>query len=501
MDILLVHPSLINYAKVYMRLEPLGMERVAAALRMAGHRVHLMDLQVFRHRDYYKKISETRPRAVGFSLNYLANVPEVIDLAVATKPLLPDCLIFVGGHTASFIPRELLEHAGGSIDCIVKGEGEITAPLLMEAFEGGGIESLPGVVTRQEIGPDPALITRADLDHFLPARDLLPRRDRYFAGELDPCASIEFTRGCPWNCSFCSAWTFYNRTYRKASPEGIIDDLSSIAEPNVFLLDDVALLDAEHSLAIAREVEKRNIRKRYYMETRCDVLIRNEEIFAFWKKLGLRYLFLGFEAIDAEGLKSFRKKVSLNDNFRALEIARKLGVVVAINIIVGPDWDESRFRIVEEWAKSVPEIVHLSVMTPYPGTETWADASRDLTTLDYRLFDIHHAVLPTRLPLAQFYQELVKSQAVLYRKHIRKGTLFKALKKTLWHLGNGHMNFARSVINFRFAPDPRKQLGDHSREVRYAMQTPETGDTIIAGRGQSLFIHSRAAPGVYDGHP
>ena len=67
-------------------------------------------------------------------------------------------------------------------------------------------------------------------------------RRRYFIGELDPCASIEFTRGCPWDCSFCSAWTFYGRSYRLASPDRVIDDLASIKERGVFIVDDVAFI-------------------------------------------------------------------------------------------------------------------------------------------------------------------------------------------------------------------------------------------------------------------
>ena len=57
------------------------------------------------------------------------------------------------------------------------------------------------------------------LDDTLPARDLVKKRHKYFIGVLDPCASIEFSRGCPWDCSFCSAWTFYGRSYRKVSAE------------------------------------------------------------------------------------------------------------------------------------------------------------------------------------------------------------------------------------------------------------------------------------------
>ena len=192
----------------------------------------------------------------------------------------------------------------------------------------------------------------------------------------------------------------------------------SIQEPNVFIVDDVAFIHAEHGFAIGKEIEKRGIQKRYYLETRADVLCKNREVFAYWRKLGLQYLFLGLEAIDEEGLKAHRKRVSLGVNSEALEIARSIGVKVAINLIVDPDWDERRFDIVRDWAASIPEIVHLTVATPYPGTELWHTEQRNLTSLDYRLYDIQHAVLPTRLPLLRFYEKLVETQRVLNQKHL-----------------------------------------------------------------------------------
>ena len=82
---------------------------------------------------------------MAFGLNYLANIPEVVDLAEATRRLLPDTLVFVGGHTASFTAREILAHADGAIDCVIKGEGEEIAP----AHAGGrarrqALSTLPG---------------------------------------------------------------------------------------------------------------------------------------------------------------------------------------------------------------------------------------------------------------------------------------------------------------------------------------------------------------------
>lgn len=487
MRVLLVHPSPLMYSEIYLRLEPLGMERVATAVREAGHEVRILDLQVFSHRDFYAELQRFRPRALGFSLNYLANLPEVVDLAKAAKRLLKECFVFVGGHSCSFVADELLEHVAGAVDCVVRGEGEIATQRLVEAIGDGQIAKLPGIVTLDGAGPAPRLID--DIDRFLPARDLGRRRRRYFIGRLDPCASIEFTRGCPWDCSFCSAWTFYGRSYRKASPEAAAEDMASIKEPNVFIVDDVAFIYPEHGFAIGREIEKRNIKKRYYLETRADVLCRHKEVFAYWRRLGLRRMFLGLEAIDEEGLKLYRKRSSPDINFKALEIAREIEVPVAINLIAEPDWDERRFEIIREWALGIPEVVHLTVSTPYPGTETWLTESRKLATLDYRLFDIQHAVLPTRLPLLKFYEELVKTQGVLNRKHLSfaglKGAASTAARLAL----QGQTNFIRMLWKFDKVYNPQRQHADHFKEVKYQMHPPRTRTTKPTAA--DLYVHTR----------
>ncbi len=492
MRVLLVHPGALIYSQNYMILEPLGLERVAQAVRRSGHQVRLVDLQVCTGKSYLRSLRDWKPEAVGFSLNYLANVPEVVDLAVETKRRLPASFVFVGGHTASFIARELLACSEGAIDCVVRGEGESTAPRLLQEIPGGRLDQVPGAVFAGGSGPAPALLANSDLDAYQPERDLLPKRRRYFIGELDPCASIEFSRGCPYQCSFCSAWTFYHRTYRKAAPATIGEELSRIAEPNIFVVDDVALLDGQHGMAVADEVERRKIRKRYFMETRCDTLIRNEEVFTRWKKLGLMYLFLGIEALDDEGLESFHKNVTLSENLRALEIARKLQVIVALNLIVSPQWDRERFRAVEKWARQRPEVVHLTVMLPYPGTETWSTEAPHLITHDYRLFDTQHAVTPTKLPLPQFYEEFTRTQMVLFRKHLNKANLYGAMKKVLWCLARGQTNFARSTLNFRSLPNPRRRYADHFREVPYTLQPPaETPASGVEQSAGELYIHKR----------
>ncbi|MBZ0146309.1 MAG: hopanoid C-3 methylase HpnR [Pseudorhodoplanes sp.] len=491
MRLLFVHPGPLLYTRVFLRLEPLGLELVAEAARRAGHATQIIDLQVENHDDYRRMIAEWRPDFIAFSCNYLANVPEIVDLARETKVSLPRCFICVGGHSASFTARAIVEHGDDAVDCVLKGEGEAGIVALIEAVAGDrdGVDKVPGVVTADGEGPQPHFVH--NLDDFKPGRDMLRHRRKYFIGILDPAASIEFSRGCPWDCSFCSAWTFYGRSYRLVSPERVIEDLMSIEEPGAFIVDDVAFVHDKHGFAIGEAIARKGIRKKYYLETRGDVLLRSKEVFKFWKSIGLEYMFLGIEAIDEEGLRRFRKRVPLGKNFEALEFARTLGIEVAINLIADPDWDMERFAAIREWCLEVPEIVNISINTPYPGTETWLTEQRRLATRDYRLFDIQHAVLPTKMPLMEFYRELLKTQRVLYAKHLNWRTAPMVAQKALSLLARGQTNFVRGMMLYNKTFNLDKMLADHAQPVHYEIPLPVVSPaTMPAAKSAGLYIHA-----------
>ena len=176
MNILLVHPGPLMYTKIYLRLEPLGLELVAAAAQALGHRVTLLDLQVESHGAYMRLLHEQHPDVVGFSCNYLANVPEIVDLAKLTKQLLPNCHIFIGGHSVSFVAQAVLTHAEGAIDCVLKGEGETAVGPLLAALSSGhrNLHLVPGSVTAAGEGPPVGMLEH--LDDHRPARELLRHR-------------------------------------------------------------------------------------------------------------------------------------------------------------------------------------------------------------------------------------------------------------------------------------------------------------------------------------
>jgi hopanoid C-3 methylase HpnR len=271
------------------------------------------------------------------------------------------------------------------------------------------------------------------------------------------------------------------------SPEAIVDDLSRVREPGVFIVDDVAFIQAKQGMAIGEAVARRGIKKQYYLETRGDVLLRNKDVFRFWKTLGLAYMFIGIEAIDEEGLALHRKRITLSKNFEALDFARSLGITVAINLIADPSWDRRRFDVVRQWCLEIPEIVNVSVNTPYPGTETWHTEARRITSRDYRLYDIQHAVLPTTLPLPQFYEELVKTQQVLNTKHLGWTALKSTARIAAGHLLRGQTNFVKMLWKFNSVYNPKLQLADHARTVTYEM--PKPPDPVAGIAPQLLYIH------------
>jgi hypothetical protein len=163
----------------------------------------------------------------------------------------------------------------------------------------------------------------------------------------------------------------------------------------------------------------------------------------------------------------------------ALEFARSLGVQAGVNIIADHDWDESRFEIVRQWCLERPEIVNISINTPYPGTESWISKSSKVTTKDYRLYDINHAVLPTRLPLLRFYEEVVKTQQIMKKSYMSWDALKRLGKIMIGNLMSGQLNFIKSVLGFNSIFDPARLLADHKQSVQYQIPVPTNPTSVI----------------------
>jgi radical SAM superfamily enzyme YgiQ (UPF0313 family) len=151
-----------------------------------------------------------------------------------------------------------------------------------------------------------------------------------------------------------------------------------------------------------------------------------------WKDCGQFAIFLGLESITDEGLQAVNKHNTAKNNERAIAILKELGVGFTPNFIVDPAWDRADFARLRDWIeRNGTYNSGFSVLTPLPGTDLWNTASEQVTTHDWEMYDIIHAVLPTKLSLEEFYAEY----AALWRHVLEVRYRIRGKARTYFALG------------------------------------------------------------------
>lgn len=389
-------------------VEPLGPISIAGGLEAEGHTCKVFDFRIEGEDQGMALCKAFAPEVVGLQCNFTTERFRLLRLAERVRRELPDAFVLVGGHDASREPGWFLHP---SVDAIAVGDGEEVMPPLVEALaRGTDLAKVPGLILNRDggqcpTGPAPA---REDLDSLpLPARHLIAHyADRYYINFRKPLALMETARGCPFKCNFCSVWKFHQSTFREKSPERVVAELRAIEAPNVFITDDIFWMDVRRGEEMARQIKAAGIRKYFTVQTRTDIICKFPHLIEMWKDCGSLSIFLGLEAVTDEGLRSVNKRNTMVNNARALAILKEMGVGYTPNFIVDPAWDHDDFTTLRDWITETGAYNSgFSVLTPLPGTDLWETDQHRVTTRNWEMFDIVHAVLPTRLPLADFYEE------------------------------------------------------------------------------------------------
>jgi len=389
-------------------VEPLGLECVAGALEPEGHTCQIVDMRIDGIEAGLAKLKAFGPDVVGIQCNFTTERFRSMRMARRIRQQLPDALIVIGGHDASRDPRWFLQPP---IDVIVVGDGEEVMPLLAADYERTrDLRKVPGLVINDPSGPidtghAPA---RGNVDDLpFPARHLIREyAPEYYINFRRPLALLETARGCPFKCNFCSVWKFHESTFREKSPERVVKELEQIEAPNVFITDDIFWMNVKRGRELAKALKASGIRKHYTIQTRSDIICKFPDLVEEWKECGRMSVFIGLEKIDDEGLRSVNKKNSADNNNQAIRILQELGVGYTPNFIIDPSWDRADFEKLKHWIDETGACNSgFSVLTPLPGTDLWDEVEDEIQTRDWELFDIAHAVLPTKLSLSDFYSE------------------------------------------------------------------------------------------------
>lgn len=445
-------------------LEPLGLEMIAGALQ-DEHHVELVDLLPGVNLE--TALESSCPDVCGISCSFTVDVPQTVEIARMIKSLRPHTYVFIGGIHASLSPNDLNLP---SVDAIAVGEGEHTVAELIRALEAGENPlSVPGLVLNTPSGQvttaGRALV--ADLDSLPhPARSLTQAwRKSYQLAFRGSCGTLETARGCPYRCTFCSAWRFHRGKMRFKSPERVLAEVQALEERDIFITDDNFLASIPRAEKIADLLLKHGVKKRFIYQGRTDSISRHPEIVAKLKEAGFGVAFLGLEKIDSQGMESVHKSNTVDSNETALAVLKDAGVSVFCSFIVDPDYDAADFQQLRRYVRGRDlRNAWFSILTPLPGTQLFEEARDAITSYNWELFDLVHTVLPTRLDLESFYGEFAR----LYRTTYAPVPVLKQIWSAVagWDKRKGgaipHLGpIWRSLRAIRLMSNPKTYLAGH----------------------------------------
>ena len=443
MKILLVQPESAQHIGFqHMAVtEPLGLE--AAAASVPGAEVEILDLRLEPNLDAY--LERMRPDIVGVGVPFTTAVYKSLEVAKRAKEFDPGIFTVMGGHHASLMPADFFLPY---VDTVVVGECEDTfSELVGTLSEGGDWKEVRGLAWKEgeggTYGPIRPLTKNLDATP-IPNRQLTARyRDHYFYKTLKHLTLVETTRGCPYRCNFCSVWKFYEGRYRSRTAERVVEELDQVDTGSVLFSDDNFLHNVRRADRIAELLEKRHYRRRFGFQARTDTIAENPEIIERWRRLGLDWVLVGFESIHEEELAAMNKRNTMEANEAAVRILQKNGIQIQAAFIVNPQYDKREFRVLGEYIRRMklfsPQI---TILTPLPGTDFFKEKWNELTSHNYELYDFLHVLLPTKLPLKDFYKQFCK----LYRR-VGLGQTVKTVLRNPFSFGWEDVTRAAYVFN------------------------------------------------------
>ncbi|MCJ7757215.1 MAG: B12-binding domain-containing radical SAM protein [Gillisia sp.] len=454
MRILFVRPPVPKHTiglKHIMICEPLELEYIAGNIK--GHTLMIFDHLV--EKGFKKRLMNFKPDVLVSSC-YKTGTNEVIKIFRFVKSLNPKCITIVGGVHATLVPEDF---ADISVDIVGMGDGTfLLAEVIDKISRNEPLTEVPGICI--PIG-EGKLIKTSNRPYMpkadtlpLPRRDLISHlKNKYYYLMHKPVVTIKTTWGCWYRCNFCFTWKITDGLPYSRSPESIIKELLTIEETEIYIVDDIFLINHSRLERLASLIKKHNIKKNYLCYSRADFIVENEGVIKEWALLGLKAVFVGLEAVTEKELVAMNKQLPVDYNKKAIEILRKYKIDVYGSLIPGADYEKKDWDRLWEFIKeSKLYYVNISPATPLPGAENYDDLKHQLTVPEdaHGLFDLSHQLSPTKMPLKKYYRELLKlyAKTILNTKRASDNT-FRTLP-TVWNINYWKVIFGALKIGQQF---------------------------------------------------
>lgn len=318
--------------------------------------------------------------------------------------------VVMGGFHASNLPAEALRH----VDAVVVGEAESVWPRLLSDLEEGRLQK----VYRPDGPVDTASIPRARRTIFDGKGYLLTN-------------TVQTTRGCPYDCEFCSVTAYFGRKYRKRPVEAVLAELAEMKKRGsyAFFVDDNIVVDRTYSLKLFRGMK--GLGMKWLSHASLD-LAEDPELLLAMGESGCIGLFVGFESLDEKALAAMGKKTNhVATYLDAVKAFRDSGIGILGSFVLGLDGDgpdvfERTLRFCEE--ARLPAAI-FPILTPYPGTKVRERllAEDRILSSDWRNYDMEHVNFR---PKGMTVEELQAGYDFLMKEFYSFGSMWRRLS---WH--------------------------------------------------------------------
>lgn len=424
--------------KSLFRFPPLGLGYIASYLQERGYSVSIVDCTFLDYGEALRRVRALKPSVIGIYSMFTMKA-QTLRLAQALRE--DSHLLICGGPLPTTDPLSFLD----SFDIVVAGEGEQTVYELMKAYEKGeGFSQVDGLIYKEQEGtllkahqrghdrivqtPPRKLIP--DLDSLpLPAWDLFENesyKDYYRKRHSYTTTSIMTSRGCPFQCDFCSK-PIFGDTFRERTAGNIVDEVEkvlSLGYERVFFNDDCFTLTKQRVFDVCDEIVRRGLNFKWECLSRVDTL--DKEAAERMKKAGCTRIFFGLESGSDEILRVMNKKATALRAREAVEVAASAGIKTGAFFILGyPGETNETLLDTIEFATSLP-LDYLSFTMPYPipGTGLYEKVKGQLMRQDLDpqrkgLID-HQLIFESPMSERKLKFAMAKAMIQFYmRKHLR----------------------------------------------------------------------------------
>ena len=369
-----------------------------------------------------QRIESFKPDIVASSALSTCNTYVVARTLETAKRINPNILTVTGGQHFTVTAQESLE-AYPEIDVIVRGEGEQTlTELVQNASKKTAFPKIPGMSFRHKgqilHNPDRPLIEDLEALPYPGYHLVKDTVNKYhFAAMAGPNAHyalIEGSRGCPHSCTFCTQWRHWQGKWRLKSTKRIADEMAfcynNYGSRFIWLTDD-NLGAGNRVKEVADEIVQKGFPDdlMWFVQARCDDIVRNEKTLPLLRKSGLRWVLLGVESPTKSTLEDFKKDMTAEDAKKAVRLLKENDIAAHTMFIIGERKDTAEsIAHLREFVKELdPDFAIFTILTPFPGTEVYNEAKRNgwIEDADWSHYDMVHATMPTETLTANEVQE------------------------------------------------------------------------------------------------